>query len=532
MENETQKDNSDLILEIQNLQESLNSLVKYIDEINTFLPLPFCYINPLGIIINVNKSFVKFFEYEETEIIGNDFTILFKDSNEAVFLKKELKKINEIKGKEITVLTKNKVEKIVAITIKTKRDDEGNINGYFIAFTDITPLRKFQKSLEEKAKERTAELDKSRIALMNILEDVEKERNRAEQESNKTLAIIQNFTDGLLVFDKEGKVSLANPQTESFFKIKVQDLIGKSLSELEKIPTLNPLIQLFGREIKRISKKELQTDENLILEVSTIPLILREEKIGDLVILHDITREKNIERMKSEFVSISAHQLRTPLSAIKWSLKMLLDGDLGPINQGQKEFLEKAYASNERMIRLINDLLNVAKIEEGRFLFSPQLEDLKEIIKEQFPIFRELAQKKGLEIELIFKKDRYPWVKIDKEKISLVIQNLVENAINYTKQGKITITLDINNDNLFFSVKDTGIGIPESQKSRIFSRFFRGENAILSETEGTGLGLFIAKNIVEAHGGKIWFESKEGKGTTFYFTIPFSKELEDLIVKL
>jgi len=251
--------------------------------------------------------------------------------------------------------------------------------------------------------------------------------------------------------------------------------------------------------------------------------------LGNLIILHDITREKIVERMKTEFVSISAHQLRTPLSAIKWSLKMLLDGDLGEISLEQKEFIEKAYASNERMIKLINDLLNVTRIEEGRYLFSLSYENIANIIKEQYQTFKELAEKKGLKMELIFKQDKFPLVKVDKEKISLVIQNLIENAIHYTQKGKITITLESKDREIIFSVEDTGIGIPKDQQERVFSRFFRAENAILSETEGTGLGLFISKNIIEAHGGKIWFKSEEGKGTTFYFTLPIKEELGEFL---
>jgi len=227
--------------------------------------------------------------------------------------------------------------------------------------------------------------------------------------------------------------------------------------------------------------------------------------------------------MKTEFVSIAAHQLRTPLSAIKWTLRMILDGDLGPLPKEQREFLEKTYQSNERMIRLINDLLNVTRIEEGRFLYQPEKKDIIEIAKKIIDPLKVIAERKGL--QFIFKKpsQKIPQPKVDAEKISLVFQNLIDNAISYTNPGgKVEVSIKYLKDKkeILVSTKDTGIGIPKDQHQRVFSRFFRGSNAIRAETEGTGLGLFIAKNIVEAHGGKIWFESEENKGTTFYFTLP------------
>jgi len=256
--------------------------------------------------------------------------------------------------------------------------------------------------------------------------------------------------------------------------------------------------------------------------VTTSFATYQRKKISFFVILHDITREKAIEEMKSQFVSISAHQLRTPLSIIKWSLGMLLAGDVGSLTKEQKEFLQKTYQTNERMIRLVNDLLNVARIEEGRFVYQPKVVEFDQLVKKTFNSLKELAKKKNLTYKLVVKESKKPKVvKVDIEKITLVIKNLIENAIHYTPcKGKITVTVERKNKEVLFSVKDTGVGIPKEQQKRVFSRFFRGSNVIKMETEGTGLGLFISKNIVEAHGGKIWFKSKENKGTTFFFTLP------------
>ena len=396
-----------------------------------------------------------------------------------------------------------------------------------------TELKELEKKTKELEESRTALMNmledvvESRQALTNILEDVEEARRKAEEEKNKTISIITNFADGLLVFDEEGNLFLINPQAENFFDVKSRNIIGRSILELSTFPTLTTLASLFGKEIRGVFRKELAIKENLTLEVSTIPMVSGEEKLGNLVILHDITREKMIERMKTEFVSLAAHQLRTPLSAIKWALRMLLDGDLGKITDEQRDFVEKTYKSNERMISLINDLLDVTRIEEGRYLYKPTLESIENLIQFVVNAYKEEMERKNLELDFKKPEKKLPRAVVDVEKIRLVIENLLDNAVRYTPPGgRVTISLRYieKEKEIEFSIKDTGVGVPEDQQERVFTKFFRGVNVMRMETEGTGLGLFIAKNIIEAHGGKIWFESEEGKGTTFYFTLPLKEE--------
>ncbi len=283
--------------------------------------------------------------------------------------------------------------------------------------------------------EKTQDLENSRLALMNMLEDVEEARRRAEEEKNKTLTIITNFSDGLLVFDENNRISLANLQAEKFFNLKTENIVGKSILELNESPTIEPLASLLRKEIKGIFRKELPIKEGLTLEISTIPMMSEEAKLGTLVILHDITREKTIERIKTEFVSLAAHQLRTPLSAIKWTLKMLLDGDLGEITKEQRDFIEKTYQSNERMISLINDLLDVTRIEEGRYVYRPTLVNLEDLVQFVVNSYKEEINRKNLRLEFRKPETKLPQVKIDVEKIRLVIQNFLDNAIKYTPGG-------------------------------------------------------------------------------------------------
>ncbi|MGB2762368.1 MAG: ATP-binding protein [Minisyncoccales bacterium] len=346
-------------------------------------------------------------------------------------------------------------------------------------------------------------------------------RLRTEEEKNKTLDIINNFSDGLLVFNKERRLTLINPQAKEFLNVESEEVINKHIAELYKFGDFGKLIDLLGEEEKEIFREELIVRKNLVLEISAIIVIRGRKRTGRLVSLHNITREKMIENLKTEFVSISAHQLRTPLSAVKWTLRMLLDGDLGAVTEKQKEFLEKTYKSNERMITLINDLLNVTRIEEGRYIFKVFLFDIQEICETVVDSFQEMAKQKNIKLVFQQPKEKLPKIKLDKEKITLAIQNLIENALRYTpSKGEVTISLRSANMKIELCIKDTGIGIPNDQLDRVFSKFFRGANVLRINTEGTGLGLYIAKNIIEAHKGRIWFQSEERKGSTFCFSLP------------
>jgi signal transduction histidine kinase len=243
--------------------------------------------------------------------------------------------------------------------------------------------------------------------------------------------------------------------------------------------------------------------------------------IGVMKIFNDVTREQNLDRMKSEFISIAAHQLRTPLSSIKWVIKMVLSGDAGDLNEEQAELLDKGYKSNERMIGLVNDMLDVSRIEEGRFGYDFAVENFTETLD----IIIETLSSQISEKHIKFKVDKpkkLPKVEMDKKKMSLVLQNLLENAVKYTPEyGRIEVILEPGEKFLRVRVKDNGVGIPAEDQAKLFSKFFRANNVIRMQTEGSGLGLFIVKNIIQKHGGDITFTSEEGKGTEFAFTLPF-----------
>ncbi len=361
-------------------------------------------------------------------------------------------------------------------------------------------------------------------ALLNILEDSEKARQALLEEEELTRTIIDNFVDGLIILNSQGIIQEVNQRIEKDFQVKEDNLQGQPLEILKKYPLISPVISIVGGSdrLRSVRKKEFSPQKGITIEVSTVVLKSRGQCLGYLLVFHDVSREKNIQKMKTDFVSIAAHQLRTPLSAIKWSIKMILDGEAGKITASQKKWLDKTYQSNERLIALVNDLLNVSHIEEGKFLYELQKSDLKEIVKTALDENEEAIKHKELKISFKKELESFP-VFVDQEKIRLAIQNLVNNAIHYTPpKGKIDLSLRSEDGQFFLSIKDSGIGISKNDQKKVFERFFRGRNAIKMRTSGTGLGLFITKNIIEAHQGKIWFESQLGKGTTFFLTLPQS----------
>lgn len=229
-----------------------------------------------------------------------------------------------------------------------------------------------------------------------------------------------------------------------------------------------------------------------------------------------------LDKMKSEIISVVAHQLRTPLAAIKWTLKILIDEDMGTVTPAQKELLTKGFDSNERMINLVNDMLAVDKLESGKLKYSFIPVQFENLVQEMIGDLLPLATQKNIRVEFVTPQQPLQKIRIDPEKMRDVLQNLIDNAIKYSKDNTtIIVGVETKEKELHFWVKDTGIGIPEGEKDKIFSRFFRAENAVHTQTEGSGLGLFIASSIVRRHGGEISFESTLNEGTTFHVLLPF-----------
>lgn len=235
---------------------------------------------------------------------------------------------------------------------------------------------------------------------------------------------------------------------------------------------------------------------------------------------------KKLNAFKSDVISISAHELRTSLAATKWLLKMCTDGDLGPLNDEQSKLLKKAFSTNERMIGLVNEMLSINHTEEASLSYNLEPTDIIALIDNVIFDFVGESYKRGIELLFLKPDTPLPVAHVDSGKTRFVVQNMIENAIKYSSESdKIIVSVHEKEGSIEISVKDTGIGISEEDKAKIFEKFFRSTNAKDKEIAGTGLGLYISKTIVEKHKGKMWFESTEGMGTTFYVSLPINPQV-------
>jgi signal transduction histidine kinase len=230
---------------------------------------------------------------------------------------------------------------------------------------------------------------------------------------------------------------------------------------------------------------------------------------------------KELDLAKDDFISMASHQLRTPITTVNGYVSMVLRGDAGKISKTQKQFLAQALHGSRRMANLVSDLLNVSRVQSGKFSIETSSVNLADLTDEFIQELEQMAKNKKITLNYTRPKD-FPTLKLDKDKTGQVIMNLIDNAIHYTREnGNINVELEDKPDSIVFRVIDNGIGVPNSAKPNLFSKFFRANNAKTTRPDGTGIGLYLAKQVVEAQGGKLIFESKESKGSTFGFS--FSK---------
>ncbi|PLX27072.1 hypothetical protein C0583_04995 [Candidatus Parcubacteria bacterium] len=347
-----------------------------------------------------------------------------------------------------------------------------------------------------------------------------------KSQHSKTESLVKSLSDGVIMFTVEKNVVLTNSKATFYTGL------------LYSSANLYDFIRLFpGIELEKMIDGALERGVvshinevlfvNKFYEITISPVKDNDGGIvGGAIIIHDITYIKEIDRMKTEFVSVASHQLRTPLTAVKLFSEALIEEDIGKINEEQKEHLENIHKSTTRMIRLVNDLLNVTRIESGRLRVTPRETDINEYIKNLITEAKPSARISNVKIE--YKEVKLPKVMIDQNLFRQVIQNLISNAIRYSKQKNGKVGVKVEKDNVYYiiSVSDNGIGIPKGMQERIFEKFYRADNAIQAVTEGTGLGLYASKMIVDSSGGKIWFDSNEGKGTVFYVKMPLTGMLK------
>lgn len=352
---------------------------------------------------------------------------------------------------------------------------------------------------------------------------------------NQWEAVFKNVSEGVFIIDSGYKLQAVNSIVEKMIGTKSNKLAGKSIAAVFDVntPGMNQLSfsatlkKVFseGRSVKSQEERIVNSrGKTLWVQMTISPISQRGEKITHAVgLLHNITAEKATEETKSDFISIVSHELRTPLTAIKGFLSMILKRDVGELNEMQFHFLNRVYQSNERMVALVEDLLDVTRIESGRISLSFVPVDMYKLVHE---CITELAHK-GFEKQVtleINRKHRLPLILADDSRARQIVMNLVDNAIKYSQpKGKVEIDFRVRPDELEITVRDNGVGIDPSQQDKIFQKF--GRAASKEMVSGSGLGLYIVKNLIEAQGGRIWFASRQNKGSEFSFTLPIAKQL-------
>ena len=393
---------------------------------------------------------------------------------------------------------------------------------FFASFENITNQKQIEKNLVD-----------AKAAAQNVLEDLELEKLKYEA-SNRDLKkfklALDNASDNVIITDPQGTVVYVNKAIETVTGYTPEEVVGKKSGALWKTPmTFEYYKELWDTiQQKKVFAGEIQNrrkDGTIYTASISISPILDEKGAIDffVAIERDITREKQIDLAKSEFVSLASHQLRTPPSIIGWYTETLQSGDLGPLTPKQNEYLTEIYRANQRMVAVINSLLNISRIEMGTFSITPRPIIIRDIIDEAV---KELMSR--FDHEVIVRKDYDPTlnlINVDPDIMEIIIDNLLSNAFKYgpPEKTEIDIGLKKEGDSLVLSVKDNGIGIPLKNQGQIFEKLFRADNAVSANPDGTGLGLYMIKKIiVDGIGGKIWFASEENVGTTFYVSIPIS----------
>jgi PAS domain S-box-containing protein len=367
--------------------------------------------------------------------------------------------------------------------------------------------------------------------LVSTIEALDLEKIKVTREKDKLDIILRRIGDGVIVIDQEKKIILANEAatdilgSAKILNLKFSDALKFVDEKGDKLPDFVDECIRSG-EVKRIINKAILviSDEKKIPVDLTVSSLKADVKaVGCAVVFRDATKEREIDRAKSEFVSLASHQLRSPLAAINWYSEMLLDKKAA-LNKDQMEYVEEISSSSKRMNELVKSLLNVSRLELGTFVVDPKNVDLKEtaesVLKELTPKIAEKEMKIEEDIDNIK-------MNADAQLIRIIIQNLLTNSLKYSpKQSEVKVSVkkkgEAGNSKIVLTVQDHGYGIPKKQQDQIFTKMFRADNVKLKEIEGNGLGLYIIKSIVDNSGGKIWFDSEEGKGTTFTIEYPVS----------
>lgn len=382
-------------------------------------------------------------------------------------------------------------------------------------------------------------LENTKRATLNVLEDLDEEKRKIEEriiertkeleeEKTKLSHVTENMHTGTIFIDENNKVSFINNSAQKLLNTKTDDTNEILTAFEKKFPNIkyNDYLKICadGGDVAVLPEV---TSGKSIYEIEFKCLNNTGEKVlesighyGTFIWIRDITEQKLLERSKSELVAVASHQLRTPLTIARGNLEMMLDGSFGEANEKQLELLHDTEDSVIRLIELVNDMLDITKIEKGDIDLVLSKFSILEPLDIVMNNLGDYAKRHGFNIS-IHKPDNNLEVFADSSRLVQVFQNLIDNAIRYGRApGKVDVAFSVKDGMAVVSVGDNGIGIPETEQANLFGRFYRASNAVKFASSGSGLGLFIVKSLVEQMGGTVWFESVENVGTKFFFTVP------------
>lgn len=354
----------------------------------------------------------------------------------------------------------------------------------------------------------------------------EGERKKAEAE-----ALLFSIGEGAIVTDATGRVSHVNQAALKILRVKERDIIGKwypgeVIAEDEgghKIPNIErPIVEVFmsGATVFRKLYYRRKDGSRVAVALTVSPVLLDKKPIGAIEVFRDITDEVNLDLAKDEFISLASHQLRTPATGVKQYLGMLLDGYAGELTEQQRQFAQTAYDSNDRQLKIIDDILKIATADSGKLALDKKKTDLIPLINS---VIRDHEAKLAKRSQTVKFAPKVPtiYANVDQESVRMILDNLLDNAHKYTHSGKsITISLRKLSTCVQISVKDEGIGIDEDDFDKLFKKFSRLRNPLSISAGGTGVGLYWVKKVVELHNGSISVTSKRDTGTTFSIKFP------------
>ncbi len=355
-------------------------------------------------------------------------------------------------------------------------------------------------------------------------------------EREQMASMINSLYDGLIVYDLEGRIVSFNPRAEELLGIKAGEVIGKTGSDLDdtKNSNIRTLRSISFLELAELESREITSTipSERILVVTLVPLRgERKLRSGSMRIIHDITRETEIERLRRNFVAVASHQLRTPVTGIRWMLDGMLRESFGTVTDSQRHYLDNGFKATNRLLNIMNDLISVSRIDSESFEYEISPFKIYDLIRE---VVGEVSlalspDNKKIKFAVETPKEEIPEIVSDPKKLKIALTNIINNAVTYTREGSVTLSVRFENvlkKSIVISVKDTGIGISKQNQKYLFTKFFRANNAVALRPDGSGLGLFIANETVKHLNGKIWAESEEGKGSTFYIMLPLELTLK------